>query len=121
MEENYKYMLICNNCGTKHFTTGKDTSHLVEVKTAPLPKNANGVVKDTRDMPKKFKCYNCGYLFRIVALNTPKVEPTPEHITEQDFQGADGYLKQWENEVLRSARKKPDPKIDTYDPKGDIK
>lgn len=96
-----KYMLICNNCGTKHFTDG-NTSDLTEVKSAPPPKRADGVTKDTQTMPKKFKCYNCGFLFRTVKLaeeQTKKEETRKEDISED-------YLNKWENEILRSIRNK---------------
>ena len=117
-----KYMLICTNCGAKHFTDGRDISNLVEVKTAPLPKNANGRSKDTRELPKKFKCFNCGHVFKIVALKVPEQEKKQEEtINNEDFMGADGYLKQWENEILKSARmKKPTSDVNTFDPNGDI-
>lgn len=67
-EKPMKYMLICNNCNNKIYTTGQDMSGLVEVKTAPVPKRANGVTKDDFKTPKRYKCPHCGYLFKIVKL-----------------------------------------------------
>jgi transcription elongation factor Elf1 len=98
-----KYMLICNNCGQKHFTDGQDTTGLVEVQKAPLPKNANGRDKSFYEMPKRFKCYNCGHLFRTIPLKPGEVKKE-EKKEERKEVPDDEYLKNWENECLRSIR-----------------
>lgn len=99
-----KYMLICDSCGQKHFTDGSDVSGLVELKTAPLPKRADGVDKTTMELPKKFKCYNCGMLFRIIQTGEDK-PVAPVVIKEEPDLGED-YLKKWEKECLKSVRKR---------------
>lgn len=98
-----RYMLICNNCGQKHFTNGANLD-LFEVKTAPLPKNANGLSKEMYDLPKRYKCYNCGMLFKIV--KNKEATEKKEEAKEENLPIGDDYLKQWENESLKSIRKK---------------
>jgi hypothetical protein len=105
-----KYMLICDRCGQKHFTDG-DTKDLVEVKSAPLPRRAIGKLvgaekEDFYQLPKRFKCYNCGYLFRTTNLPVPEKK---EEVKQEKFDmcSEEDYLKTWERESLKSARKKP--------------
>lgn len=98
------YMLICDSCGQKHFTDGSDVSDLTELKTAPPPKRANGVDKTTAELPKKFKCYNCGMLFRII--QTGENKPAGPVIVQDEPDYGDDYLKRWEKECLKSARTK---------------
>ena len=66
-----KYMLLCNHCGNKVFTDGKELGGLVEVPTAPIPKRGDGKNKETVNQKKKLKCPKCGYLLHIVKL-TPE-------------------------------------------------
>lgn len=107
---NPRYRLICQHCGYVHFTDGSDVSNLIEVKNAPLPKNANGKSTDAVPLPRKFKCSNCGYCFRAVKI---PVDKKPEKGIELpppvDIPDDDAYLKQWENESLKSNRKKSIP------------
>ena|SRR5579859_7172744 len=100
-----KYMLICNNCGQKHFTNGNDISNLTEVKTAPLPRHADGVNKEIQEVTRKFRCSHCGMLLKVVKLE--KKEETKEEIKQEEiiFNDED-HLKNWENEILKSIRKK---------------
>ena len=77
-EQKMKYLLICSHCGNKCHTDGGGRSRgdFVEVKTAPLPSRANGSDKTFKPLPKKFKCGQCGYIFKIVRLQEePAVEP----------------------------------------------
>jgi DNA-directed RNA polymerase subunit M/transcription elongation factor TFIIS len=104
-------MLLCQNCGNKHFTDGSDTSNLVEVKTAPPPRHANGTSKDTCDLPKKFKCFKCGYVFKIVKLTSEVKKERVVDEKEEKFDG-DDYFKKWENDVLKFSRKKNVPPQD---------
>jgi DNA-directed RNA polymerase subunit RPC12/RpoP len=67
-----KYMLLCNICGNKLFTDGKDLSGLSEVATAPTPKRGDGKSKETINQKKKLKCPQCGYLLHIVKLTPEK-------------------------------------------------
>lgn len=99
-------MLICHSCGQKHYTDGSDISNLSEIKSAPLPKNADGVNKDTYDVPKKLKCYNCGMIFKIVKLTTEQPKEEIKEEKEDSFPTGDDYFKHWENEVLKSTRTK---------------
>lgn len=109
-----RYLLMCQNCGTKHYTDGSDTSNLVEVKSAPLPARANG--KDSSSfsaIPKKYKCFNCGFVFKIsrVAGSTPEVKETKERVREEapPPEDPDEYIKKWAAESLKSVRNKTRP------------
>lgn len=105
-----KYMLICQHCGHKHFTDGSDTTDLIEVPTASPPKHANGTSKDICDLPKKFKCYKCGYVFKIVKLNQEMPKPTQKEKNLESIE--EDYFNKWNNEVLNSHRKKTLPPQD---------
>ena len=100
-----QYLLICQFCGQKHCTDGSDVSNLVEHKTAPVPKRADGKDKTYADLPKKLKCYTCGRLFKIVKVGAP-AQKKPE-LPETLLKPNEDYLKDWESEVLKSIRKKP--------------
>ena len=106
MDKNYKYMLICSSCNNKHFTNGHDVGDLFfEVKTAPPPKHADGVNKETQDMPRKFRCPQCGYIFKIVKLK----QETPEDIEDPHYKAnvdlpsdKDKDLIEFEKEMIKS-------------------
>lgn len=93
-----KYLLICSHCGKKHYTDG-DVSEIPEVRnSAPLHNKKGEEIK----LAKKFRCDQCGYLFKVV-----RTEEKKEEIKERErpeLPDDETYLKQWENEVLKSVR-----------------
>lgn len=94
--------LICYHCGNRH----SGVEGLVEIKSAPIPKFANGTSQETMQPNKLYKCYNCGFAFKPVKIEEKKVEV---EIKRQEVPEGDAYFKMFENEVLKSQRKKPKP------------
>lgn len=108
---NPKYLLYCQNCGLKHYTDGSDTTGMVEVKQAPVPKRADGKDRSTTTMGRKLKCYNCGHLFKVSKTPGAAAPKPAERKREEPPPIADPeeYLKQWEQESLKSVRNRPKP------------
>ncbi len=69
-----KYMLYCHNCNNKVFTNGDDLHSLVEIATASIQRKGDGISKELVEQKKKLKCPQCGFVFKIVKLEQPKVE-----------------------------------------------
>jgi len=101
---NPKYLLICQNCGQKHYTDGTDTQTLTEIKSAPLPSRADGKDKTFAQLPKRFRCYTCGNTFKTTKLTGPT--PDKPTLFEEPELDSDAYIRQWENESLKSVRNK---------------
>jgi hypothetical protein len=95
------YLLICQNCGQKHFTDGSNLDGLVEVKNNADLMKPN---KEIYPLPRKFRCNSCGYLFKTTKIIEEKKKEIPRK--EEELLDDSAYLKQWENECLRSIRRK---------------
>jgi len=72
----------CSQCQYKVFTDGTGIDGLVEVKKANPPLRANGIVQETFNRGKFYKCPKCGYMMKGFF---PPASDNPEKKTPPDF------------------------------------